>query len=226
MRLLSFGHVVLGLFAAASPLSSQTAINGKLLPLTVDTFVVSYDGNVIGHGIMGRQTSSDGRLLQVYQWRSAGGEVIVDSLVSELPALRAIREVRVVGDTLVAAMFDADSIRVITSTSGRVIRQQSISREQALYSSASLESLIAAAPLRATYEVRFNVYYAPPSPLAIQPVTARVIGSERVDPGNQDAWIVEASTPGGATTFWIDKSSRAVLKYDVREGPAVIEFRR
>lgn len=115
------------------------------MPLSVDTFVVSYEGNVID-GIMARGTGPDGRLVQAYQWRSAGGDVIVDSLVSELSDLRPVHETRVVGDTLVQAIFGADSIRT--------------------------------------------------------------------------------STPGGGTTFWIDKSTRAVLKYDTREGPATIAFRR
>jgi hypothetical protein len=225
MRYVLLGQTVLVLLAA-SPLSSQSAIDGKLLPLSVDTFVVSYGGNVIGHGIMARGTSSDGRLVQVYQWRSAAGDVIVDSLISERSDLRPIRESRVVGDTLVQAIFGADSVRVVTSSGGRIVRRQAAAAGKSLYSSASLESLVAAAPLAATYEAQLRVYYAPPSPLALQTISARVIGSERVAPSNRDAWVVQTSTPGGGTTFWIDKSTRAVLKYDTREGPATIEFRR
>src|SRR5688572_9825046 len=93
--------------AANAPLFAQAtpSVNGRLLPVGIDTFTVSYAGAVIGHGIMARSHARDSQLLQVYQWRSSGGDVIVDSLFSDLGSLRPMREVRVVGDTVIEAAF-------------------------------------------------------------------------------------------------------------------------
>jgi hypothetical protein len=216
---------------ATSPLHAQNSpsVDGRLLPVAVDTFSVSYGGNVIGQGIMGRSRTNDARLLQVYEWRSAGGERVVDSLFSDLRSLRPLREVRVLADMAIEASFGNDSIRVVTKVRGAVSRSQSVPVAGNVYSSASLEALAAAAPLGQGYEQEFRLYYSPPAEHGFALVRVRVQGNEAVrdrSRGVRDAWIVAASIPGGGTTYWIDKATRAVLKYDTREGPATIEFRR
>lgn len=203
--------------------AQQTVIDGRLLPLRVDTFIVSYSGTVIGKGIMARSRTAQGQLLQVYEWRGAGGDVIVDTLVSELPSLRTVRETRVLGDTTIAAAYQGDSVRIAVAVKGRTLARNTLA-PQASFSSAAIETLAAAAPLAEGYRLDQRVYYLPPAPHGAQEIGVRVTGSARV--GDRDAWVVAATTPGGGTTYWIDKATRAVLKYDTREGPAVIEFRR
>ena len=208
---------------------ASTSTDGRRLPVGVDTFTVSYGGQVIGRGIMARARVAGSQMLQVYTWQGNGSEVIVDSLFSDLASLRSLREVRVVGDTTIEVRFADDSIRLAATIPRDEMRRASVPSRSGVFSSASLESLAAAAPLAPGYDQELSVYYAPPAQLGVTSIRLRVTGSETVidrTRASRDAWVVAATTPGGGTTFWIDKVTRAVLKYDTKEGPATIEFRR
>jgi hypothetical protein len=217
----------------ASDASAQPpVIDGQRLPLGVDTFNVSYAGSVIGRGIMARSGVERGgrsHLLQVYQWRSAGGDSTIDSLFLEPASLRSIREVRVVIDTVIEVTFRGDSARVEL----RPLKGPTISRTIGLgpmaYSSAALDAIVAASSLSESFVYESQFFYPPPAKYGTIPISLRVTGSERVRDRrgiDRDSWVVAAATPGGGTTYWIDKATRAVLRFDTREGPAVIEFRR
>jgi hypothetical protein len=175
-----------------------------------------------------RSTASP-QLLQVYEWRSSGGEGVVDSLFSDETSLRPLREVRVIRDTVIEATFRDDSIHVAVRPNVGLAQQRSLPSSPAVYSSASLEAVAAASALSAGFQQDIRAYYAPPAQSGFVAMRLRVEGSEQVRDRSgvaRDAWIVSVGTPGGGTTYWIDKSTRAVLKYDTREGPATIEFRR
>jgi hypothetical protein len=225
---------LLALISVTSPLAAQASprANGRLLPARVDTFVVSYGGSPIGRGIMGRTRIGGAQrpqLLQVYEWRSAGGDVVVDSLFSDNVSLRPLREVRLTTDTVIEVTFRDDSIHVAVRPRIGPEQRRSYSSSPEVYSSASLEALAAASPLSPGFQQDVRVYYAPPSPHGFLGIRLRVEGSERIsDPSGvaRDAWIVSVGTPDGGSVYWIDKATRAVLKYDTREGPATIEFRR
>jgi hypothetical protein len=205
-----------------------------LLPTGIDTFTVSYAGSVIGRGVMSRsriQGSQGPQLLQVYNWRRAGGtrDEAVDSLFSDPESLRTIREVRVVTDTVIEADFRRDSVRLTLRPRLGPSRQRSVAVSPAAYSSAVIEALVAASPLSQDFAREYHVYYLPPAVHGVLRTSIRVLGSDRVRDRQgieRDSWTVSADTPGGGTTYWIDKQTRAVLKYDTREGPATIEFRR
>ena len=175
------------------------------------------------------RTISGSRLLQVYRWKSAQGDSTLDSLFSDLRTLRSQREVRVVTDTVIEVTYTNDSILVATRSRGAPARRQSQLAATSVFSSAILDGLAAAAPLADGYEQEVRFYYAPPSTLGIVVIRISVAGSERVVDRlgrSRDAWRVLAATPSGGTTFWIDKASRSILKFDTQEGQATIEFRR
>jgi len=216
--------------ASASPSAQGPAptVDGRLLPSGTDTFIVSYGGTVIGRGIMARSVSGS-RMLQVYRWKSAQGDSTLDSLYSDLRTLRSQREVRVVSDTVIEVTYTNDSILVATRPRGAPARRQSELAATSVFSSAILDGLAAAAPLGEGYQQEVRFYYAPPSTLGIVSTRISVDGSERVVDRlgrSRDAWRVLAATPSGGTTFWIDKTSKSMLKFDTHEGPATIEFRR
>jgi hypothetical protein len=207
--------------------------DGRLIPHGVDTMTVSYAGQVIGHGITERSRvdAADGvLLLQVYTWRPAGGGmVIVDSLFSDAASLRSVREVRVLGDTVIEVRFGDDAIRVTTRVAGTKAGEAVVPAGEPVYSSAALALLAAAGPLASGYEAEIRSYYAPPAAAGVVPLRLRVLASEPVidrTGAERDAWVVHATTLSGGTTYWIDKQNRTVLQYDTREGPALIEFRR
>jgi hypothetical protein len=208
-------------------------VDGRLIPSAVDTFNVSYGGHVIGRGITewSRVDTADGvLLLQVYTWRSAADDaVIVDSLFSDERSLRSVREVRVLGDTVIEARWSPDAIRVSRRVAGEETADTSVPVRGAVFSSAVLELIVASGPLQPGRVADVHLYYAPPAPLGIQRLRIEVRGRERVADrtgAERDAWVVHATTPGGGTTYWIDPEDRTVLRYDTREGEALIEFRR
>ena len=224
-------RLVLTLTLAAPSLSAQGStpnVDGRLLAPGTDTFTVSYGGTVIGRAIMARSISGSS-MLQVYRWKSAQGDSTTDSLYSDLRTLRSQREVRVVTDTVIEVTYTNDSILVATRSRGAAARRQSQLAARAVFSSAILDGLAAAAPLADGYEQEVRLYYAPPSPLGVVAIRISADGSERVVDKlgrSRDAWRVLATTPSGSTTFWIDKASRSMIKFDTHEGPATIEFRR
>ncbi len=228
---LSIAWVALSIASASASLSAQAPppnVDGRLLPPGTDTFTVSYGGAVIGRGIMAR-TVSGSRLLQVYRWKSAQGDSTLDSLFSDLRTLRSQREVRVVTDTVIEVSYTNDSILVTMRARGAPARRQSALAATSVFSSAILDGLAASAPLADGYQQDVWFYYAPPARLGIVVTRISVDGSERVVDSvgrSRDAWRVLAATPSGGTTFWIDKATRSMLKFDTHEGPATIEFRR
>lgn len=193
------------------------------LPERLDTLTVRYAETVIGRGIM-RWTRQDGTQLQVYTWTSAfDGSSVIDSLFSDPSTLRPTREVRVVGDTTHVVEFEEHAVIVRTLVPGSATAA-SMMTEADLYSSASIEMLVASMPLVAGASRDVRTFYAPPSRLGTQSTRIVVVAREVVD--DRAAWRVTASTPGGGSTFWVDESSRTVLRMDTREGEAVITFRR
>ena len=132
-------------------------------------------------------------------------------------------------DTVTEVTYTNDSILVTTRAPSAPPRQQSAFTATSVFSSAILDGLVAAAPLAEGYQQEIRFYYAPPAKLGIVVTRIAVDGSEKVLDKlgrSRDAWRVLAATPSGATTFWIDKATRSILKFDTHEGPAIIEFRR
>jgi hypothetical protein len=203
-----------------------------LLRAGIDTFQVSYAGRVLGVGIMSRSRLGRGansQLLQVYTWRGARGDWTIDSLFAKESSLRTDREVRVSGDTAIAVAYTATGIEVVSRAPNSPPNRKSFVAKPVAYSSAALEGLVAASPLSPSYSQEYTFFYAPPSARGMVRIRLHVIGVERVTDQrgrNREAWIVVADTPDGGTTYWVDRETRAVLKYDTREGPALIEFRR
>jgi hypothetical protein len=209
-------------------LAQDPSFDGRLLPLRTDTFTVRYEGSVIGRGVMERMVRG-AEHVQVYTWTPAGSsDQVVDSLFLTLPTLRTVRETRLIGDSIFAVLFSGDSVVVeVGRRDGPRTRTSMFGAAQS-HSSAALEALVMGAPLASGMRIEARLFYAPPSTRGFVPVTIQVEGTERVPTragGVQDAWLVSASTPEGGTTFWIDQTTRAVLQFDTREGPALIQFR-
>lgn len=205
--------------------------DGRLLRESVDTFNVSFAGDVFGRGIIARArvaTSNGQQLLQVYSWRIAGG-VIVDSLFSDVASLQSLRQVRVVGDSVIEIVYRGDSAHVAKRAYADTPRRESFALEPGVYSSAAIDQIVAGLPLDEEFDAQLRFYYAPPSERGVELINVRVLGSEPVRDrfGSQrDAWVVATGTPAGGTVYWVDKATRSVLQFDTREGRALLEFRR
>jgi hypothetical protein len=211
--------------AAATDLVGQaTETRLPTLPARHDTLAVSYAGSVIGRGIM--TWARHGReQLQVYAWLGAHeGQGVTDSLFSNPATLAPVREVRTVGDTTITVFFGRDTVFITTTVADRSETKWAVAPNAPMFSSASIESLAATMPFERGASRQLLTFYAPPSTLGVRRTTIRV--EERESVLNRVAWRIVADTPGGGTTFWVDALTRTVLQSDVREGSAVITFRR
>ncbi len=226
---LAFSLLLIG---AVPGLAQGPAVDGRLLREGVDTFNVSFAGEILGRGIISRArvvAANREQLLQVYSWSLGFGGRIVDSLFSDATSLRSLRQVRVVGDTTIEVTYRGDSVHVETRPSADSTARRSLALAGGVYSSAALDALVAGLPLTENFEAQLRFYYAPPSDRGVEQISVQVAATDRVrdrSGRDRDAWVVLAETAGGGTVYWIDKDTRSVLKFDTKEGAALLEFRR
>src|SRR5437764_479243 len=193
----------------ASTLSAQSSLplDGRLLSPGVDSFAVTYGGQLIGHSIQTTDSSTDAGSRvwrQTYVFHGAGGDVSTDTLIMDRVTLRPLREAR------------AASVRRVSLT-------------HPAYSSATLDAIVRALPLKLGMTAEVDLYYPPPARQGAVRVTARVIREDEIvlrQRNKQPAWVVVVGAPGEATTFWISKDTRRLLQFDTQEGSATIQFRR
>jgi hypothetical protein len=219
-------HLAAGLLllAAAHTIAAQSSTPPlPALPERHDTLTVASADAVIGRGVM-TWTRLGLEQLQVYFWLGAAdGSPVIDSLFADPTSLVPVREVRVSGGTIVTVLYARDTVFLTTASAGASVTSWAVAPRDALFSSASIESLAATMPLERGSTRTILVFFAPPSRLGIQRVPIKVEGDEIVD--GRPAWRVVAGTPGGGTTFWVGATTRTVLRSETREGSAVITFR-
>lgn len=201
------------------------SVNGRLLPLAADTFFITYNGSSIGRGINSRSLTPDGKLLLVTEFDlEGGGKVVLDSLLSDYGSLRPLREARVFeADSTIETSYEDDSIRVATKARGVVSSYHAVpATEQIVFPNASLQLLVPAAPLAEGFEQQFTLHYvvAPPEMRGFRVVRMRVVRSATIrgsKGGVHDVWVVTA----GQSTFWIDKSTRSIIRMQGRDGRSI-----
>jgi hypothetical protein len=224
----SIAALVITAVSAAAQGHSLPSIDGRLLREGVDTFNISFAGDVFGRGTMARARIGE-QLLQVHSLRIAGGVTIVDSLFSDARSLRSLRQVRVVGDTVIEVQFRGDSAHVARRPSSDSITTQSLALDPNVYSSAALDAVVSGLPLEENFEAQLRFYYAPPSDRGVESINITVAAHDMVkdrEGRDREAWVVLAETRSGGTVYWVDKATRSVLKFDTKEGRSLIEFRR
>lgn len=85
------------------------------------------------------------------------------------------------------------------------------------YSSASLDLILRASPLAEGYAVSVPTFSGREGSRLL---TAKVVGSEEVD-GYGDAWRIDADVAGLPVTFWVNKSSRRLLRQVTHVSPTL-----
>ncbi len=194
------------------------------LPVRADTFTATIDSVVIGRGVLewGRRGLDH---LSVYSWKSArDGSSVTDSLFSYPLTLRPVKEVRVTGDTMRTIIYGRDTVWITTTVGDISETARAVAPTMTMHASSSLPALAATMPFTRGARRVVLAYHAPPSSLGARHVPLVAEALDEV--GGRPAWRDPAGTPGGGTTFWIDAQSRAVLRWNVREGEVVIKFRR
>jgi hypothetical protein len=162
--------------------------------------------------------SSRVRLLEVEQRFPAGGGIIVDTAVAELPSLRAVaHQSHQPTRTMRFEFGDAQATGVVTprDSAGRTVHQNV---GGPIFDSNILDLVIASLPLRTglTVELPFFIYERG----GRVPMSVSVRERATVDfgvLGRRDAWVVSVGVPGAPATVWVDARTRAVLRtrYDI-----------
>lgn len=193
------------------------------LPTREGSFTATSDGVVIGTGVL-VWTRRGLEQLSVYIWTSAtDGSSVTDSLASYPLTLRPVREVRITGDTSRTIIYGRDTMWITTTVGDVSQTARAAAPAMTMHAAASLPLLAATMPFTAGARRMVLAYHAPPSALGARYVPLVVEGPEVVDGLN--AWRITAGTPGGGTTFWVDARTRAILRWDVQEGAALVKFR-
>lgn len=211
---------------------AKLPFDGRRLLAATDTFVANYSGSPIGRGIGRLERRQEGGTSvwhQAYAFRAANGAVSTDTLVVDALTLRPIREVR----TSDLGRFE------IAYGRGEVTTRQFVAGKPPTVTRDTLgPSTLATAALQAVAQsfdhvlnarAELDLYNPAPGPARRVRGTVQVVRSEDVPDrsgGRRAAWVVEARVEGDVTTYWIDRASRAVLRYQTTEGPALIEFHR
>jgi hypothetical protein len=164
------------------------------------------------------RSASGIKQLEVEQRFPAGGGIIVDTAVAQLPGLRAVahrshQPMR----TMRFEFGDAEATGVVTpkDSAGRTVHQNI---GGPIFDSNILDLVVASLPLRAglTVELPFFIYERGgrvPMSVAVREHAAMEFGVL----GQRDAWVVSVGVPGAPATIWVDARTRAVLRtrYDI-----------
>lgn len=156
--------------------------------------------------------------LEVEQRFPAGGGIIVDTAVAELPGLRAVaHRSHQPTRTMRFEFADAQAIGLVTpkDSTGQTV-QQDIGGS--IFDSNILDLVVASLPLRTglTVELPFFIYER--GGRVPMSVTVRERAAvEFTALGRRDAWVVSVGVPGAPATIWVDARTRAVLRtrYDI-----------
>jgi len=220
------------LLAASLQAQATQPVNGSLLRPGVDTFTVSYGGQVIGRGIQVLSEAlpaAPAAWKQTYTFQSLDGDASTDTLFMDRLTLRPIREARASSVGRFSIAFQPQEIVSISlaAVGGPVTTRTPLAAP--VFSSASLEAVVRSLPLANGMQATVDLFYPLPATTGARQLGIRVVRSEAVATrggGSRTAWVVVAGEPGEATTFWVDKADRTLLQFDTEEGSALIQFRR
>ena len=105
----------------------------------------------------------------------------------------------------------------VVDQSGRPTRQIDTATAGAVYSSASFDLILRAAPLANGYTITLPAFSGRQGP---KTVSAKVAGSETL-PRFGATWRLDVDFGGRSATFWITKDSRRLVRQLVRAAPGV-----
>jgi hypothetical protein len=158
------------------------------------------------------------RYLEVEQRFPAGGGIIVDTAVSELPGLRAVaHRSHQPTRTMRFEFGNGQATGVVTprDSAGQAVHQDV---GGSIFDSNILDLVVASLPLRAglAVELPFFIYERGgrvPMSVTVRERTAVDFGRL----GRRDAWVISVAVPGAPATVWVDARTRAVLRtrYDI-----------
>jgi hypothetical protein len=156
--------------------------------------------------------------LVVEQRFPAGGGIIVDTAVAELPGLRAVaHRSHQPTRTMRFEFADAQASGVVTprDSAGQTVHQDV---GGPIFDSNILDLVVASLPLRAglTVELPFFIYERGGRvPMSVTVGERAAVEFSVL--GRRDAWVISVGVPGAPATVWVDARTRAVLRtrYDI-----------
>lgn len=197
--------------AALAQADRSLSLDGRLLPLQVDTFAVFV--------IQGRDTirtgtlidalrASGGRLTRIYSQSDRVLGPQLDTIISNVADLRPVSYVSA----------SPTGIRHLTYSPGVVTGWSRlpdgdsaavrVSLPPTVYDGASYDLVVRASQLADDFALTVPAFMAGPN--AVGSVTGHVTATATVD--GHACWVFNANFAGMPVTFWIDKSTRALRR--------------
>ncbi len=167
--------------------------------------------------------------IQTYSWLGRDGKLSYDSLTLDARTLRPITEQRSTKNGAVRVTYaGANVVATITSTGGAP-RKLHTTLIGPAYSSSEIDALARTLPFAVGARLSVPLYYPFPAPVTFGSGEYEAIGTERtLGRGRrlEDCWLIQETFPDGLTRYWVNKSTREIVRIQSGEGSdAVIFFR-
>jgi hypothetical protein len=208
---------LLAVCTAAMPLCAQ--VDGRVLRTGTDSlavFVVRGRDTIRTGTIVDElavvQAGATSHLRRVYRTRDRVLGMRLDTLVDDLSTLRPV-SLRSRTDRAFEFLSFAPGrvtgwLRIANGDSVGV----DVQSLPEVYSSSTVDLVIRASPLSDGWQMEVAMFL--PNTRGTAPFRARVTGSDSV--GGSEAWRVEAEFTGTPVTFWVDKTTRHLVKQEMR----------
>ena len=160
-------------------------------------------------------------LRRVYRTENSAFGPTLDSTFSRWSNLTPLSHRSDGRQSSVAVSYHADSVLGRRSLNGSPERSIRRALTSGIYDGASFDLLVRAAPLAPKYELTVPGYVSVTDTIAR--LSARVVGSERIRLADgaegPEVWRVEMDFAGLASTMWIAKADRRMVRQTIRLTP-------
>lgn len=224
------------LSASSAVTAAQTqlpSVDGRLLRAGVDTFVATVQHgdatDTTGVAIQSYERvtwNGQPAWLQVYRWIEPGGRAPTDSLTMDAETLRPLAEARYQVRGTAHLVYSPGHVHADEDPSDGPPTTRDTPLPRPVFSSATMDALARALPLADGYETQVDFLFFFPVPNVVVPGRIVVTGSETVEDraGRPvECWVVQVLD---GTMFWIDKSSRMILRYATLDHGNITHYQR
>lgn len=159
---------VIALCVWGGPLVAQSSqpADGRLLRAGIDSFTVSYGGQVIGRAVQVTEKTVEGGVgawKQTYVFTGSGGDLSTDTLLMDGISLRPLREARVNSLGCFTVAFTPREVVTISQVANAKPLTQRAPIDGPIFSSAALDAVVRALPLRDGLATTIAFFYPVPS---------------------------------------------------------------
>jgi hypothetical protein len=213
MRLRSL-CAALSLLTGAKPAIAQRGtphLDGRRLPLQVDTFAISViqGKDTVQTGTLVDALRADGNhLMRIYNQNDRVLGPHLDTIISELPGLKPLAYRSLSLEGIKRLTFAGATVSGWTRLPNGDSVTVKVPLPPIVYDGTSYDLVIRASDLSEKFVLTVPAFVAGPN--TVSQLTGRVTGSAMVD--GHACWVFVGNFTGMPVTFWIDKTTRALRR--------------